>query len=103
MNDQDNNDDIIKAKLNSETAAIKWSELQRYFAAGSVIFVHRTLDLVNVAFEFSSDNKQAVQDWMTASKLKKVTDKQASTWLKDDATVWAVVVAPWVLVQERTT
>lgn len=103
MNDPDNHDDILKAKLNSETAAIRWIELQRHFAAGNVIFVHRTLDLVNVAFEFSTDNKQAVQAWMAASKVKKVTDKQASAWLKDDVTVWAVVVAPWVLIQERTT
>jgi len=29
-----------------------------------------------------------------------VTDAQAITWFEQDAAVWAVVVKPWILVQE---
>ena len=32
--------------------------------------------------------------------MGKVADQQAAAWLATDAEVWAVVVSPWVLVQE---
>jgi hypothetical protein len=34
--------------------------------------------------------------------IGKVTDEQASAWLAADTELWAVVVSPWVLVQEMT-
>ncbi|MGB9094307.1 MAG: DUF2288 family protein, partial [Gallionella sp.] len=29
-----------------------------------------------------------------------VSDEQAAVWYRDDAVLWAVVVSPWVLVQQ---
>lgn len=86
-------------ELNLETAKIAWSELQRFFARGLAIFVDEELDLIETAAELSLDNKAALQNWMRQGKVAPVNDEQAKLWLDRDTQVWAVVLAPWVLVQ----
>ncbi len=91
--------DITRQKVNLETAKIHWKELQRFFAGGLAFAVTDDLDLIEVAYQFSQDNMEKVQQWMLDNNLCRVTDKQAIEWLESDAEVWAVVVKPWVLVQ----
>jgi hypothetical protein len=92
--------ELEKAKVNLETSQIAWQELQRFFAAGLAIAVDRELDLVDVAYQFSVDNKMQVEDWLKCKQIAPVSDQQASAWFNNDASVWAVVVKPWVLVQD---
>lgn len=92
---------LEKEKVNQETSLIAWSELQRFFAAGRTIYVAQDLDLVEVAYEFSRDNKTLVQQWLEAGKLGRVSDRQAQAWIDASSEVWAVVAKPWVLVQEK--
>lgn len=91
--------DLIREKVNLETSQIPWQELQRFFANGSAISVCTELDLVEVAYQFSVDNKELVAQWLKENKIGKVSDEQAIAWLAEDAMVWAVVVKPWLLVQ----
>ncbi len=91
--------DLIYEKVNLETAQIPWQELQRFFANGTAVAVSAELDLVDVAYQFTVDNKKRVAQWLAEHKVGKVTDEQAKTWLAENATVWAVVVKPWLLVQ----
>jgi len=92
--------DLSKEKVNLETSQIAWTELQRFFANGSAVFVAPDLDLVEVAYQFSIDNKDQVADWLQNKQIGLVTDAQAIAWFEQDAAVWAVVVKPWILVQE---
>ena len=94
--------DILRARLNSETARIAWKDLLRFFAAGTVIAVSDELDLVEVAIQISNDNKALIEQWMIEKRVGKVSDAQAKDWLETDATLWAVVVRPWILVQRVT-
>ena len=91
--------EIFRAKVNLETAQIAWKELQRFFASGAAIVVSAELDLVDVAFHISEDNIEQVGQWLSTGQIGKVSDEQAKAWLESDATVWAVVVSPYVLVQ----
>lgn len=95
-----NQQEIYRAKVNLETSRIAWKELQRFFASGAAIHVSPELDLVEVAFQISEDNKSLVQEWVVAGKVGAVTDAQALAWFDADAEVWAVVVSPYVLIQE---
>jgi len=97
METQDNS--ALHDKLVRETGRIAWTELQTYFATGAVIYVSDSLDLIDVAMRISQDDKAAVAQWMQARRLGKVSDEQAAEWLEMDATVWSVVVSPWILVQ----
>lgn len=82
-----------------ETAKIAWKELQRFYAQGNVIHVHDALDLVQVATAFSKDDSVLVGAWMKSEQVGAVDDAQALQWIESDADVWAVTVAPFVLVQ----
>ena len=94
--------ELEKAKVNLETSLISWLELQRFFAAGLAIAVDNDLDLIEVAYQFSIDNKALVEDWLTNKQIAPVSDTQASQWYEQKTEVWAVVVKPWILVQDAT-
>ena len=97
--DNNNDDELIFQKLNLETGKINWLELQRYFARGVVIIVAKELDLVEVARQFSRNNKKVVQQWLDQGLVKHATDDDARQWHQKQQDFWAVVTAPWVLVQ----
>lgn len=92
---------MSKKEINLETSQIPWHELQRFFASGLAISVCSDFDLVDVAYQFSIDNKILVEQWLKEQKISQVTDQQALKWYEDNAMVWAVVIKPWVLVQYR--
>ena len=99
--DEEHNPELIKAKIVSETARINWLELQKFYAAGSVITVAAQLDLVDVAFAFSCDNKAQVADWLASGVVGRTTEQQAQHWFTQQTELWAVVISPWILVQDK--
>ena len=88
-------------KINLETSTIAWTELQRFFAGGYTLFVAVELDLIEVAEAMAEDRVEQLQAWVDAEQVSGVSDQQAKAWLASDAMVWAVVIRPWVLVQEN--
>ena len=97
----DKNTELLRAKINGETARMQWTELQRFFASGAMISVSDELDLIDVAVCIASDDKHAVQQWMSEGRVARVSDTQAQTWLESNAELWTVVVKPWILVQRQ--
>jgi hypothetical protein len=91
----------LRTELNEQTAQMHWSELQRYFAGGTLISVAPELDLIDAGARIAADDKVSVQDWMNAGLLHRVSDAQAMQWLAQDALLWTVVVKPWILVQHE--
>ena len=95
------NNRLSHKKLNLETSKMPWHKLQRFFAKGHAIFIADDLDLIEVAYQFSQDNKNQVKTWMKTDKVSKVSDSQAQKWIKDETILWAVVIKPWILVQDK--
>jgi hypothetical protein len=93
--------ELIKAKIIKETARINWLELQKFYAAGSVVAVAPQLDLVEVAFAFSQDHSTLVQSWLEQGSVARVSEQQAQQWFDNQQELWAVVISPWVLVQDK--
>ena len=91
----------LEQQLNTETARIKWAALERHFARGVVVWVDSALDLVAVAAAMVRDDEAQVMQWITANQLARASAEQAKDWHARDPALWAVVAAPWVLVQER--
>lgn len=91
----------LYAKLLGETAPITWQELQPSFARGALLVVGATQDLIAVAQAVAENDQGKVSAWLASGQLKKVDDGDAADLLARDPPLWAVVVAPWVLVQER--
>ncbi|MFV3305498.1 DUF2288 domain-containing protein [Pseudomonas sp. NY15181] len=91
----------LYAKLLGETAKISWQELAPFFARGNLLKVGAGVDLVEVAVGVAEDDKAKVAAWLASGELSKVDVIQAEDFLARDPELWAVVIAPWVLVQER--
>jgi hypothetical protein len=98
--DQTEDPELLRAKLNLETARIDWKALQPHFASGNVLAVARGTDLVEVATEMAKDNRERLEAWLADGCVAPVCDAQALAWYEADAEVWAVVVRPFVVVQD---
>ncbi len=95
--------DILRAKLNQETAKADWQELQPFFARGQTVAVAGDLDLIEVAVAFAEDRAEQLKQWRDQGRVGGVTDDQARTWFEAGQGLWTVVVMPWVLVQPART
>ncbi len=92
---------VVRQKLNIDTAKIKWGALHEHQQIECVIAVSTDLDLIDVAYEFTFDNIDQVTVWLEKAQIAKVSGEQAQQWKAEERELWAVVVAPWVLVQEQ--
>ncbi|NKB62905.1 MAG: DUF2288 family protein [Gammaproteobacteria bacterium] len=90
----------VKEQLNLETARIQWSELERHFARGVIIVVCQGTDLIKVAGSFVEDDVETVQLLTALGKIRHADMEDAKRWQPGDVSLWAVVAAPWVLVQQ---
>lgn len=90
----------LHARLNSEAAKIPWRELQRHYARGVIIVAAAELDLIATAVTLAQDDRDTTAQWTDTGELRRANDDDARQWLENDAVLWAVVVAPWVVVQE---
>ena len=96
-----NNEDIrVRDILNAQTGQLDWSELVRHFARGVVVCVAPGEDLVTVAESMVGDNQAAINQLNEQGRLRRAQDDDARRWTEENSRFWAVVVAPWVLVQE---
>ena len=90
---------LLRREYHSQTAQIPWHELQTYYARGSVVCVAPDLDLVEVAVQLGLDNTEQFERWIQQGSVAGVSEDQALAWFESNASLWAVVAAPWVLVQ----
>ena len=91
----------LREEYLGQTARIPWRELQTHYAAGSVVCIGSELNLVEVAVQLGLDNTTQFKAWIDRGEVTPVSDAQALQWFKADQELWAVVAAPWVLVQDR--
>jgi hypothetical protein len=91
----------LYAKLLGETASITWTELQPFFAKGALLWVESSLDLIEVAESMGRNDSAKVAAWLASEEVCKVPESRALDLFERNPPLWAVVVSPWVLVQER--
>lgn len=91
----------LYAKLLGETAVIGWRELQPFFARGALLWVEPGLDLIVAAEAMALNDEAKVAQWMASGALGKVSESRALDLLERDPELWATVVSPWVMIQER--
>ena len=90
---------LLREEFHNQTSRLPWHELQTYYAHGSVIRVSEGLNLVEVAVQLGMDNTEQFQAWIAAGDIAPVSEAEAQVWFDSNPTLWAVVAAPWVLVQ----
>ena len=90
----------LRVSFNNETGKLTWDELAPHFARGVVVVVNTGVDLIDVAVKFARDDRDAVEKLLTSGDVAKANDDHARGWHQSKANFWAVVSAPFVLVQE---
>ena len=96
---EQSSEQVLIARLNSETAKISWHDLQSHYAAGNVLAVAEQGDLIQVAVALHNDNTARVKQWLAEHVVFHVSDQQALDWHEQNTLVWALVIPPFVLVQ----
>lgn len=91
----------VYLRLLGETAKIDWKDLESFFARGVLLHVASTVDLVSVAEAVANDDAAAVSQWLSSGFVERMQADTASDFAARTPELWAVVCAPWVLVQER--
>ncbi len=86
-------------EFNASAGKIVWRELERYHAAGLVRVLSVGQDLIGVACDLAEDRAEPIQALIEQGELQAPSDQQAQDWHDHNPTLWALVVAPWVLVQ----
>ena len=99
MANTENTDELI-TRLNGETAKIEWHQLQKHYASGNVIAVAAGFDLIKVAIALHQDDTAQVKKWLADKLVLEVSDDLAQRWYQENSLVWALVIPPFVLVQE---
>ncbi len=89
----------LKQKLNLETAQISWQELELFFAKGCLLQVEKGLDLVTIAEQVASNQKDQIEALILNKKIAFVTAEWAKKNCQPTTQVWAVVIAPYVICQ----
>ena len=87
-------------RLNGETAKIEWHQLQKHYASGNVLLINQDYDLIKVAMAMHRDDTEQIKQWLEKSAVGEVSDSQAQFWYDNHSIVWALVIPPFVLVQE---
>ena len=89
----------LTEKLNMETAKISWKELELFFAKGNLLKVSRQQDLVKVAEKVAANQQHEIESLILTRQIEFVTPEWVKKYCIDNPSLWAVVVAPYVLCQ----
>lgn len=93
-------DQALYQELVGQTAKVDWSDIERFFAKGQIVKVEPSLDLVDVAMAMIRDRAEQFKAWQVDGGIAPLEAQTARHWASGEATLWAVVTPPWILVQE---
>ncbi len=77
--------------------------MEPFFARGALLWVDPGLDLIAAAEAVAQDEGEKVAAWLAADQVAKLSETRALDIFERDQQLWAVVVSPWILIQERAT
>ncbi|WP_338684378.1 DUF2288 family protein [Haloferula helveola] len=87
-------------KIAKYTGEVAWSYLKPHCERGVLIWVDPELDLKTVAKAFIDDQSEQVANWLGNGDLVKTGELHAAQWEGGDELFTAVVVTPFVLMQQ---
>ena len=93
-------DEELRTHLHGETSKLPWTELETHFARGVLFKVAKGTDILDVAIVMSRDDKESLKKWIDDKTVIGVEVEDAKKWHETSASLWTVVVAPFILVQE---
>jgi hypothetical protein len=91
----------LQAELTQALDQAEWEWLEPHLERDAVILVATGLSLVEVGVALATDNAAAVQRWIAEQLIGKPSLAQRAIWTAGNPRFTALIVQPYVLVQER--
>ena len=91
--------DEMGAELVRQTAVISWSELARQQAGGNILAVAVHFDLIDIGRAMQADRSDLLATWLADGSVYRIDDLQAIEWQRENTQFWALVIAPFVVIQ----
>ncbi len=93
--------DATRLRLEETLGQVQFSDLRAHLDRDAVFVVEGTLSLVDCAVSVAMDDVELIQEWITSGELRKPSRQERADWpSRQSPPWWAVVVAPYVLVQD---
>lgn len=94
----------LRAELAESIDEAEWHWLIPHAQRDAVVMVAQGLDLLDVGVAIANDDVSAVQRWISEQLIYKPSQEQKSDWNGDQSKRFnALIVSPYVLVQESVT
>ncbi|MDT8318186.1 MAG: DUF2288 domain-containing protein [bacterium] len=90
----------LRSKLEAEIGPADWKVIRPHFLRGAIIIVAPELDLIDVAVKVAEDDTTAIKIWIEEGRLTKPFPEDAKIWEEEKKELSALVVDPFVLVQD---
>ena len=90
----------VRDKFEKDLAEVNWKDLRFHLQKDSIILVTDDLDLVDVAVDVATDNKDQISLWIASGKLSKPSREQIDQWETQLDTPFRMLIAqPYILAQ----
>lgn len=89
-----------REKLEKYTGEVGWEELRPHYENGALLFVDLSIPIVDAGLAIANDDIDRVAEWRGNGDLVNPSDPHAEYWKKSGARFRALVVSPFVLIQE---
>ncbi len=96
----EDNNNKLREKFASEAGPADWKALRAHYERGAVFIATADIDLIDVALRIAEDDIASVEKWVRDGKLVRPTPKDAKRWEEKGPELTALIVSPFVLVQE---
>ena len=91
-----------RERLARECGVLGWHEIARHFARGVLIMARPGVPFLDVAECLVGNDTARLQAWLDSGEVTRASDEDARDWNERAPEFRCIVVAPWVLVQERS-
>jgi hypothetical protein len=96
-----NEADEIRARLEQSAGPVLFSDLRAHLARDAVLLVAPGVSIVECGVAIARDDAPAVERWITSGELRRPSAEERAAWTASTDARWtAIVVQPFVLVQE---
>jgi hypothetical protein len=88
-------------KLDKYVGEVSWEYLEPHFQSGSLIYIDNSLCIKDVGQALAKDDTKKVKQWLRAGDALKPGQAHAKYWNEANSTFIALVVSPFVIIQEK--
>ncbi|QQL44464.1 DUF2288 family protein [Sulfuriroseicoccus oceanibius] len=91
----------FEEKVAKYTGEVDWSYLEPHYKNEALLWVDPSLELKDVAKALGDDDTETVANWLGNGDLVKIGSLHAMQWEGTDEKFTALVVTPFVLMQQK--